>query len=204
MQQAVEGAVTELLPASYLQAHNDVKFIIDDACAVELTRNKSALVNRYGCAGPAMIKEAVTHLALAVNKPTLKLTNNDYNENGLSELLALYGQAYDIDIDVFNWLQHTITGWPGGKPNDDDTNRPERAAPHTKRVLLFSPHPDDDIISMGGTFQRLVDQGHEVHVAYQTSGNIAVADDEAFRFIQFVTDFNKQFNISNTRKHRLI
>lgn len=197
IQQAVEGAVSELVPASYLQAHSDVKFVIDDACAVELTRNKAPWLTDTVMWDQQMIKKAVTHLALTVNKPILKLTNNDYNENGLSDLLALYGQAYDINIDVFNWLQHTITGWPGGKPNADDTNRPERATPHKKRVLLFSPHPDDDIISMGGTFQRLVDQGHEVHVAYQTSGNIAVADDEAFRFIQFVLDFNKQFNIAN-------
>lgn len=126
-----------------------------------------------------MIKKTVTHLALTLNKPILKLTNNDYNQNGLSDLLALYGQAYDINIEVFNQLQRTITGWPGGKPKADDTFRPERATPENKKKLIFSPHPDDDIISMGGTFQRLVDYGHEVHVAYQTSGNIAVADDEA-------------------------
>ena len=109
-------------------------------------------------------------------KPILKLTNNDYNENGLSGLLALHGNAYDININVFNGLQHTITGWPGGKPDADDEHRPERSKPTKKRVLIFSPHPDDDIISMGGTFQRLSDQGHDVHVAYQTSGNIAVAE----------------------------
>jgi glucosamine-6-phosphate deaminase len=111
--------------------------------------------------------------------------------------LAGYGQAYEINIEVFNQLQHSISGWPGGKPNADDTNRPERALPERKRVIIFSPHPDDDIISMGGTFQRLVDQGHEVHVAYQTSGNIAVSDDEAIRFIDFVVDFNRQFGINN-------
>jgi glucosamine-6-phosphate deaminase len=126
-----------------------------------------------------MIKKAVTHLSLQLGKPVLKLTSKDYNEHGMSDLLSLYGQAYDINIEVFNYLQHTITGWPGGKPNADDTNRPERAFPAKKKVIIFSPHPDDDIISMGGTFQRLHDQGHDVHVVYQTSGNIAVADDEA-------------------------
>lgn len=143
------------------------------------------------------------HLATTIEKPILKLTDADYNENGLSDLLALYGQAYDINIEVFNWLQHTITGWPGGKPNADDSNRPERAEPAKKKVLIFSPHPDDDIISMGGTFQRLVDQGHEVHVAYQTSGNIAVADDEALRFIEFVKDFNAQFQIQNEETDKI-
>jgi glucosamine-6-phosphate deaminase len=197
VRQAVEGPVTEFVPASWLQAHAHVKFVMDNACAGELARNKTPWLTDEVQWDKLMIKKAVTHLALTVNKPILKLTNNDYNENGLSDLLVLYGQAYDINIEVFNWLQHTITGWPGGKPGADDTHRPERATPAQKRVLLFSPHPDDDIISMGGTFQRLVDQGHEVHVAYQTSGNIAVADDEAFRFIRFVTDFNRQFNISN-------
>ncbi|WP_018615468.1 glucosamine-6-phosphate deaminase [Segetibacter koreensis] len=197
IQKAVEGPVTEFVPASYLQGHSNTLAVIDEAASAELTRRKAPWLIENVLWDVAMIKKAVIHLALAVRKPILKLTNNDYNENGLSELLALYGQAYDINIKVFNWLQHTITGWPGGKPNADDKNRPERANPAKKRVLIFSPHPDDDIISMGGTFQRLVDQGHEVHVAYQVSGNIAVADDEALRFIEFVVDFNKEFNIKN-------
>lgn len=197
IKQAVEGPVTEFIPASYLQGHHNVEFVLDENAAAELTRKKTPWLTDEVEWNNGMIKKAVTHLALSLNKPILKLTNNDYNENGLSSLLALYGQAYDINIEVFNQLQRTITGWPGGKPNADDSNRPERANPAKKRVLIFSPHPDDDIISMGGTFQRLVDQGHEVHVAYQTSGNIAVADDEAFRFIEFVKDYNKQFNIHN-------
>ena len=118
-------------------------------------------------------------------------------------MLALYGQVHDLNIGVFNQLQHTISGWPGGKPDADDSHRPERALPAKKRVLIFSPHPDDDIISMGGTFQRLVDQGHDVHVAYQTSGNIAVADDEAFRFIEFVKDYNNQFNIKSPEADKI-
>jgi glucosamine-6-phosphate deaminase len=197
IKQAIEGPVTEFVPASYLQGHKNVEFAIDNSAAAELTRKKTPWLTDDVVWSINMIKKAVTHLALTVQKPILKLTSNDYNENGLSDLLVLYGQAYDINIEVFNWLQHTITGWPGGKPNADDTNRPERATPAKKKVLIFSPHPDDDIISMGGTFQRLVDQGHEVHVAYQTSGNIAVADDEAFRFIEFVRDYNRQFNINS-------
>jgi glucosamine-6-phosphate deaminase len=197
IQQAVEGPVTEFLPASYLQSHNNVTFVLDESVAAELTQRKTPWLTDEVKWTNGMIKKAVTHLALLLNKSILKLTNNDYNQNGLSDLLNLVGQAYDINIEVFNQLQRTITGWPGGKPNADDAHRPERALPTKKRVLIFSPHPDDDIISMGGTFQRLVDQGHEVHVAYQTSGNIAVADDEALRFIEFVKDFNKQFDINN-------
>lgn len=197
IRQAVEGPVTEFVPASYLQGHPNVEVVLDESCAAELTRYKTPWLTDDVAWTNGMIKKAVTHLALSLQKPILKLTNNDYNGNGLSDLLALYGQAYDINIEVFNQLQHTITGWPGGKPGADDTYRPERAMPVCKRVLIFSPHPDDDIISMGGTFQRLVDQGHEVHVAYQTSGNIAVADDEAFRFIEFVKDYNQQFGISS-------
>lgn len=200
---AVEGPVTEFVPASYLQGHPNVEAVLDEASAAQLTRRKTPWLTDEVLWNSVLIKKAVTHLALTVKKPILKLTNNDYNENGLSSLLAQYGQAYDINIDVFNCLQHTITGWPGGKPGADDSHRPERAAPAKKRVLIFSPHPDDDIISMGGTFQRLVEQCHEVHVAYQTSGNIAVADDEAFRFIDFVRDYNQNFGIETAASQQL-
>jgi len=182
VKKAVEGPLTEFVPASYLQGHQNICFMLDQAASSDLTRIKTPWLTDEVTWDDKMIKKAVTHLSITMSKPILKLTANDYNENGLSDLLALYGQVHDLNIEVFNQLQHTITGWPGGKPDADDQNRPERALPARKRVLLFSPHPDDDIISMGGTFQRLVDQGHEVHVAYQTSGNIAVADDEAFRF----------------------
>ncbi len=203
IKQAVEGPVTEFVPASYLQGHNNAEYVLDESCAASLTRFKTPWLTDEVKWDKAMIKKAVTHLALALEKSILKLTDNDYNQNGLSSLLALHGQAYDINIEVFNWLQHTITGWPGGKPNADDTHRPERKEPAKKRIIIFSPHPDDDIISMGGTFQRLVDQQHEVHVAYQTSGNIAVADDEALRFIEFVKAYNEQFGISGTATEKI-
>lgn len=197
--QSVEGKVTEQIPASYLQSHPNCLFVVDTSAASELKRNKTPWLVEDVVWDNLMTKKAVCSLALELGKPILKLTNKDYNDGGLSELLAGYGQAYDINIDVFNNLQHSITGWPGGKPNADDTNRPERAQPERKRVIIFSPHPDDDIISMGGTFQRLVDQGHDVHVAYQTSGNIAVSDDEALRFIDFVVDYNHHFGINNDK-----
>ncbi|RYC67526.1 MULTISPECIES: glucosamine-6-phosphate deaminase [Spirosoma] len=200
---AVEGLVTELNPASYLQTHPNALFVIDEAAASELTRMKTPWLVDSVVWDNKMRKKAVTYLSLALGKPILKLTDRDYNDNGMSDLLAQSGQAYDINIDIFNQLQHTITGWPGGKPNADDTNRPERALPAQKRCLIFSPHPDDDIISMGGTFQRLVDQGHEVHIGYQTSGNIAVADDEALRFADYVVDFNDKFGINSPEAHRI-
>lgn len=200
---AVEGQVTSDIPASYLQQHTNASFILDETAAALLTRIKTPWLVDTVTWDRKMIKKAVTHLSLHLEKPVLKLTNKDYNENGLSDLLSLYGQAYEINIEVFNYLQHSISGWPGGKPNADDTNRPERAFPAKKKVIIFSPHPDDDIISMGGTFQRLQDQGHEVHVAYQTTGNIAVADDEALRFAEFVVDFNEKFESTNTKANKI-
>ena len=193
---AVEGPVSDFVPASYLQTHHNSTIVLDEVAAANLTRKKTPWLTEDVVWTDQLIKKAVIHLALSCQKPILKLTNNDYNENGLSSLLVLHGNAHDINIKVFNALQHTITGWPGGKPHADDTYRPERAEPIRKRVIIFSPHPDDDIISMGGTFQRLADHGHDVHVAYQTSGNIAVADDEAFRFVEFVKDYNSQFKIN--------
>ncbi|MDM8160798.1 glucosamine-6-phosphate deaminase [Labilibaculum sp. K2S] len=191
VKKALEESQCDAVPASYLQRHTDVKFVLDVPAASELSRVKNPWLvgsiewDRY------WIRKAAVWLCNKLQKPILKLTNRDYNDNGLSELLALYGSAYEVNIKVFNDLQHTITGWPGGKPNADDSHRPERAEPASKRVLVFSPHPDDDVISMGGTLKRLVDQNHEVHVAYQTSGNIAVADDEAVRYLSFVKSFSR-------------
>lgn len=203
VRKAIEGIVTETVPTSYLQGHANAQIVMDESCATSLTRRKTPWLVEDVTWDKAMIKKAVTNLSLSLNKPVLKLTNKDYNDNGISDLLAQVGQAYELNIQVFNWMQHTITGWPGGKANAEDTNRPERANPVKKRVIIFSPHPDDDIISMGGTFQRLVDQGHEVHIAYQTSGNIAVADDEALRFCDFVVDFNEKFGITSPEADKI-
>lgn len=194
---SVEGQVTNQVPASFLQEHNNTTFVLDKAASSKLTRiNTPWLVENVNWTD-TLIRKAVLGLALHLKKPILMLTDADYIENGMSDLLADLGPAYDINIKIFNKLQNTITGWPGGKPNADDSKRPERAEPAKKRVLIFSPHPDDDIISMGGTFKRLHEQGHEVHIGYQTSGNIAVADDEALRFAGFVCDYNDKFRISS-------
>lgn len=193
----VEGPVSDMVPGSILQTHTETKVYVDLAAASALTRiSRPWLV--INCEWTSkLIRRAIVWLCEVVDKPILKLTNKDYNDNGLSELITLYGSAYNVNIKIFNDLQHTITGWPGGKPDADDTYRPERAKPYPKRVIIFSPHPDDDVISMGGTFQRLVSQGHEVHVAYQTSGNIAVGDEEVIRYISVLNSMRKKFTPEN-------
>lgn len=200
---SVEGTVTNQIPASFLQEHKNAVFVLDKEASSKLTRINTPWLVEEIVWTDKLTKKAVIGLALDLKKPILMLTDADYIENGMSDLLAASGPAYDINIKIFNRLQHTITGWPGGKPNADDSNRPERAAPSRKRVLIFSPHPDDDIISMGGTFMRLQQQGHEVHVAYQTSGNIAVADDEALRFASFVCDYNQKFGIKSVEAENI-
>lgn len=196
---SVEDEVTSKVPASYLQRHNNATFVLDKGSSSKLTRINTPWLVEKIIWTDKLIRKAVLSLALNIKKPILMLTDADYIENGMSDLLTEYGSAYKINIKIFNDLQHTITGWPGGKPDADDTKRPERAEPAKKRILIFSPHPDDDIISMGGTFKRLHDQGHEVHIGYQTSGNIAVADDEALRFASFVCDYNHKFGIKNSK-----
>jgi len=208
VRRAVEGGVTPAVAASFLQQHPDAKFVLDPAAASELTRFKTPWllgpVARFGLAWDnRLTRRAVAWLALQLQKPILKLVEEDYNEHGLQELLSARGGAYEINIEVFKSLQKTITGWPGGKPGRprfvpgvgiDNANPPDT---FPKRVVVFSPHPDDDVISMGGTLIRLCDQGHEVHVAYQTSGNIAVFDDEAEKFAEFAAEFSEEFGVGD-------
>ena len=190
LKKTIEGDISATVPATYLQQHGNTTFVLDEEASSELTRVKTPWLVK-SCVWNAPLKlKAVTWLSNLLAKPILKLTDQDYNDNGMSGLLAEEGTAYDLNIKMFNKLQHTITGWPGGKPFAEDSNRPERANPSKKRVIIFSPHPDDDVISMGGTFDRLVQQGHEVHVAYQTSGNIAVSDEEALKFAEISKEFN--------------
>lgn len=184
IQQIVEGDVTEQIPASIFQEHPDAEIVVDSVAASKLTRCEAPWV-----VGPCewsrkLIRKAVIWLSYTVHKPILKLTFQDYLKNSLTSMLDALGKTYDeVNIEVFNDLQHTISGWPGGKPNADDTTRPVKSSPFPKRVLIFSPHPDDDVISMGGTFCRLIQQGHDVHVAYETSGNVAVYDDVVVQFL---------------------
>lgn len=201
---AVEGNVTEQVPASILQQHPNCLFVIDELSASELTRFKYPWLTGDVEWSLNMKKRAVVNMALKLKKPILSLTNNDYNENGLGELLVEEGDAYEINLQVFYLLRDTITGWPGGKPNVVLTNHPERSEPYPKRCLIFSPHPDDDIISMGGTFMRLHNQGHEVHVAYQTSGNIAVTDEFVTRFLDFSVSLEEVTGAPNEPLKKLL
>ena len=190
----VEGKVSDSVPATFLQMHPNVQFVIDMDAASELTRvDRPWLVSKVAW-DEKLTRKAVVRLCQTVGKPILKLENKDFVENGLIDLVAQYGSANKVNIAVFNDLQHTISGWPGGKPNADDSTRPERALPYPKRVLIFSPHPDDDVISMGGTEARLVEQGHEVHAVYQTSGSIAVLDDYVYQMLDVADRFTRNAN----------
>jgi glucosamine-6-phosphate deaminase len=189
IRKAVEGEISSEVPATFLQLSDNVEFVLDQDAASELTRFDTPWLVKDCHWNDKLIKKAVIWLSKTINKPILKLTDEDYNNHGMAQLATDNGPAYNINIDIFNKIQQTITGWPGGKPNASDERRPERANPAQKRVLIFSPHPDDDVISMGGTFIRLVDQGHDVHVAYQTSGNTAVWDEDVLRYMEFAIDF---------------
>ena len=191
IQKTIEGEVSSILPATYLQNHNNSSIIIDKEAASFMTRINTPWLIK-SCEWDKSLKlKAISWLCKKTNKSILKLTEEDYNRNGMSELLAIEGNYYDLNIKMFNHFQNKITGWPGGKPNSDDSKRPERSEPSKKNCLIFSPHPDDDVISMGGTFDRLVTQGHEVHVAYQTSGNLAVSDEDALKFIEVISDLKE-------------
>lgn len=190
IKKAVEGEISGEVPATYLQLSQNIEFVLDEDAASDLTRFNIPWLVKDCVWDEALIKKAVIWLSGVVKKPVLKLTEEDYNNHGMAQLVVERGSAYNINIHIFNKLQHTITGWPGGKAGADDSQRPERANPPQKRAIVFSPHPDDDVISMGGTFIRLVDQGHDVHVAYQTSGNTAVWDDDVLRYMEFAIDYS--------------
>ena len=194
---AIEGPVTDNVPASFLQLHNSARCVLDLSAAEELTRISHPWKVSSCEWNSKLIRRAIVWLCRCTDKPILKLTDKDYNDWGLGELVALYGSAYNVNIKVFNELQHTITGWPGGKPDADDSSRPERANPYPKRVIVFSPHPDDDVISMGGTLRRLVVQGHDVHVAYETSGNIAVGDEDMMRYFMMMDKIAPMFGFAS-------
>jgi glucosamine-6-phosphate deaminase len=192
IQETIEGKITSKKPATYLQNHANVSFILDEEAASLLTRINTPWVVDNCEWNPELISKAIVWLCEKTQKSVLHLTDKDYFEHGMESLLAIEGTAYDLNIKMFNKLQHAITGWPGGKPNSEFQKRPERSTPEKKRALIFSPHPDDDVISMGGTFDRLVEQGHEVHIVYQTSGNIAVSNDEALKFAEIGRVFNPE------------
>jgi glucosamine-6-phosphate deaminase len=190
---AVEGESRESLPASFLQGHDGVRFLVDTAAGSSLTRFKHPWLVGPVEWNDSLIRQAVTWLAGKLEKPVLKLVDEDYSENGMADLLTTEGSAYELNIRVFNQIQHTITGWPGGKPEADDSSRPERALPFPKRSLVLSPEPQDDVIGMGGTLHRLIDQGNEVHLVYLTSGNLAVPDEEAAKLADLFASLSAEY-----------
>lgn len=196
VQETVEDLPTSNVPASFLQGHSNAVVVVDLPAAEYLTRIAHPWKVTSCDWTDKLIRRAIVWLCHKTGKPILKLTDKDFQDAGLEELIAKYGSAYNVNIKIFNDLQHTITGWPGGKPNADDTFRPERALPYPKKVLIFSPHPDDDVISMGGTLKRLVDQGHDVYVAYQTSGNIAVGDEDMIRYVMLMDNIASRFGFN--------
>ena len=196
MKTIVEGEPSTQYPGTFVQHHSNCEVILDRSASAELTRIKTPWQTGIVEWTPYLIKRAVLWLSQTVNKPILKLTEEDYRQHGMNDILLEIETAYNINIQVFNEIQHTITGWPGGKPNADDTHRPERQTPYPKRSLVFSPHPDNDVISMGGTLLRLVEHGHEVHVAYQTSGNLGVNDDDVMRWLDTMSDFQDAFKVN--------
>ncbi len=203
IKKTVEDPASTAVPASFLQDHPHAKVVVDLPAAEDLTRISQPWKVTSCEWNDKLIRRAIVWLCNMTSKPILKLTDKDYNDWGLGELLALFGSAYNVNIKIFNDLQHTITGWPGGKPNADDTYRPERANPYPKRVIVFSPHPDDDVISMGGTLKRLVDQKHDVHVAYETSGNIAVGDEDMMRYFLMMDKISPMFNFNTPGYEKL-
>lgn len=199
----VEETITDQLPASYLQEHKNINLFIDEAASVDLTRIATPWLTGKCEWTDYMTRKSVFWLCKKLDKPILKLTDRDYNDNGMSDLVTQRGPASAINIKVFNDLQHTISGWPGGKPNADDSTRPERALPYPKRVVVFSPHPDDDVISMGGTVARLSAQGHELHMAYQVSGNIAVFDHDVIRYLDFIRESCPIFDFNSDKAEEM-
>ncbi|MCA9064363.1 MAG: glucosamine-6-phosphate deaminase [Planctomycetaceae bacterium] len=202
VQRTVEGDISPAVPATYLQQHGNCEFLLDSAAAAGLAREISPWLVDAVAWDPQTIRRAVIWLSEKMGKAILKLTDSDYNEEGLQDLLAEYGSAYEINLQVFRHLQGTLSGWPAGKP--EHAKKPgDRPQPFDhifpKRVIVFSPHPDDDVISMGGTLIRLAAQGHEVYIAYQTSGNIAVFDDDAIRFTEYVSDYCQAFGLMSDR-----
>ena len=202
--QTIEGPICDNTPSSFLQMHQDVKLVVDLDAASLLTRISFPWKVTSCEWTDQLVRRAIVWLSRQTGKPILKLTNKDYNDNGLSELVTVFGSGYDVNIRIFNELQHTITGWPGGKPNADDASRPERAKPYPKRVVCFSTSPDDVVVSMGGTLRRLVQQGHDVHVAFQTNGDLMVSDEDLERTIMLSKRFSERFRFDSPAHESLI
>jgi len=184
IRRAVEEQISAVVAASYLQEHPSATVYLDESAAADLTRIATPWLTGEKCLWDDILqRQAVIWLARKLDKPILKLTHEDYAENSLADLLQAGGGAYKLNIAVFRRQMATITGWPAGK------NRKQR-------ILVLSPHPDDDVISMGGVLMRLAQQKHEVHTAYMVSGYLSVFDHNVSRYADFVREFNNIFNLT--------
>lgn len=184
--EVVQGPVTDRVPASFLQEHNDTMVLLDDSAAKELTGYATPWLTGNIDWTEESIKKAVLWLCEQTQKALLMLDDDDFRNHNLHQLLRHHGPAQSLAHQVFHWMMNTIEHHPAGKDS-------------RKKTICFSPHPDDDVISMGGTLIRLVEDGHEAHIAYMTSGNIAVFDHDAARIADMVTEYNKMFGIDQER-----
>jgi glucosamine-6-phosphate deaminase len=189
IKETAEGPASPRVPACYLREHANATLMLDSAAAGKLTAMSTPWLLGKIEWTDALIKRALLWLSEKSGKALLKLDDDDFREHGLHQLLRHHGPAQSIAHRVFRWMMDTIEYHPAGR---------ER-----KPVICFSPHPDDDVISMGGTLIRLVEDGHEVHVAYMTSGNIAVFDHDARQVADLVTEFNRLFGIDSVKTHEL-
>ena len=197
---ALEGSPSLQIPASLLQEHEEIEVYLDRPASSELTRIKQPWTADEIAWDDKMMKHAVSWLSIKSQKSVLKLLDKDYSEFGLSGLLASKGPAHKINIIGFNSVQHTISGWPGGKPQTDDETRPERSTPYPKKILFLAPEPQDTCLSAGATIQRLVQQGHELKIAVMTSGKNSVPHEETEKYFSFC---QKIHDLSDSREKLL-
>ncbi|HEX2722069.1 MAG TPA: glucosamine-6-phosphate deaminase [Gemmatimonadaceae bacterium] len=190
IRRAVEGDPAPDVAATYLQLHPNVVFYADHAAAAELTRVRTPwIVGEVEWTRDLEIA-AVIWLSGETHKSILKLDSLDYRENHLSSLLARYQEAGPLNGEVFNALISKIRG--------------RSKLPSGRNIIVFSPHPDDDVISMGGMLNKLHQNQNRIIVAYQTSGNIAVFDHEVRRYVDFLRRFDRDFSMSDTTTRQLV
>jgi glucosamine-6-phosphate deaminase len=190
VRRAVEGEVDRAVAATYLQQHPNATVYLDAAAAADLTRRKTPWLLGDIVWTRALEIEAVVWLSRVTGKSVLKLDDVDYREHGLTPLLGRHESSGALNGIVFNSLSAKVRG--------------RSKLPQGKRIIVFSPHPDDDVISAGGTLRKLNQNQNEVMVAYQTSGNIAVFDHEVRRYLDFLRRTSCDFEYGNERLQPLL
>lgn len=172
VKRAVEGEIDRAVAATFLQRHPNTTFYVDEAASAELTRVSTPWLVDEVVWDEALAVRAVTWLATRSRKAILKLAQHDYTENNMASLVALHGSPGAVNGLVFNILGAKIRG--------------KSKLPRGLKAICFSPHPDDDVISMGGILRKFVENGNDMTVAYMTSGNIAVFDHDVRRYMDFL------------------